>query len=141
MRFLVLDEPVEFRAALGDRPAGVAPATRLVGRPPFDVAAAFVTSKAQLARAFARVAPRMARAGGLWIAWPEKSSGLPTDSTEDVLRARVLPCGWVDDKVCATDERWSGLRFVLRKELRADGTRSAAAGSKARRIPRPRRPR
>ena len=52
------------------------------------------------------------------MAWPKKSSGVATDITEDVLRAELLPTGWVDNKVCAIDETWSGLRFVLRKELR-----------------------
>jgi hypothetical protein len=57
----------------------------------------------------------------VWVAWPKKSSGVATDITEDVLREELLPTGWVDNKVCAIDETWSGLRFVLRKELRRPG--------------------
>lgn len=141
MRVLVLDEPPGFRAALGELPTGVEQATRLAGRRPFDVAVAFVTSEADLWRAFSRIAARMTPAGSLWFAWPKKSSGLSTDLCEHGLRARILPSGWVDNKVCAIDERWSGLRFVLRKELRPGGTRATAAGSRSRRITPPRRPR
>ena len=54
----------------------------------------------------------------MWVAWPKRSSGVATDLTEDAFRADLLPTGWVDIKVCAIDETWSGLRFVLRKELR-----------------------
>jgi hypothetical protein len=54
----------------------------------------------------------------VWIAWPKKTSAVTTDLTEDVLREVVLPTGWVDNKVCAIDATWSGLRFVLRKENR-----------------------
>ena len=57
--------------------------------------------------------------GGLWMAWPKKASGVPTDLTEDVQREIWLPLGLVDNKVCAINEVWSGLRFVWRKELRA----------------------
>ena len=58
--------------------------------------------------------------GGLWISWPKKASKVPTDITEDTLRDIILPLGLVDNKVCAVDEKWSGLRFVWRVELRAD---------------------
>jgi hypothetical protein len=57
--------------------------------------------------------------GGLWIAWPKRASGVPTDITEDTVREVALPIGMVDNKVCAIDDTWSGLRLVWRKELRA----------------------
>ena len=60
----------------------------------------------------------MTQAGGIWIAWPKKASGVETDVTEDVIRAAALPTGLVDNKVCAIDETWSGLRLVVRRELR-----------------------
>jgi hypothetical protein len=60
----------------------------------------------------------LAVAGGLWIAWPKKASKLPTEVTEDTVREVALPVGLVDNKVCAIDETWSGLRLVLRRELR-----------------------
>jgi hypothetical protein len=56
--------------------------------------------------------------GIVWISWPKKSSKVATDITEDVLREILLPTGLVDIKVCAIDETWSGLKFVIRKELR-----------------------
>lgn len=56
--------------------------------------------------------------GAVWVAWPKKSSGVETDMTEDTMRELFLPTGLVDNKVCAIDETWSGLRFVLRKENR-----------------------
>jgi hypothetical protein len=60
----------------------------------------------------------MTQAGGIWIAWPKKASGVATDVTEDVIRTVALPTGLVDNKVCAIDETWSGLRLVVRRELR-----------------------
>ena len=65
-----------------------------------------------------RILVSVNKAGGLWIAWPKRSSGVETDLTEDTLREVGLPQGLVDNKVCAIDERWSGLRFVIRKENR-----------------------
>jgi hypothetical protein len=56
--------------------------------------------------------------GSLWVAWPKRASGVPTDMTEDVVREVALPLGLVDNKVCAVDETWSGLRLVWRKEHR-----------------------
>jgi hypothetical protein len=56
--------------------------------------------------------------GTVWVAWPKRSSGIATDLTEDTFREDLLSSGWVDTKVCAVDETWSGLKFVLRKELR-----------------------
>jgi hypothetical protein len=71
-----------------------------------------------LKKMFTEASRAMTESGGVWIAWPKKSSGVETDVTEDVLREVILPTGWVDNKVCAIDETYSGLRFVKRKELR-----------------------
>jgi hypothetical protein len=57
--------------------------------------------------------------GMLWVAWPKKASGVPTDLTENVLRDMLLPTGWVDTKVCAVDETWSGLKFLKRLSERS----------------------
>ena len=74
------------------------------------------------AKDFAAQLPRLEGAlepnGGLWIAWPKKASGVATDMTEDVVRKHSLPRGLVDNKVCAIDETWSGLRLVVRVENR-----------------------
>jgi hypothetical protein len=82
----------------------------------------FATSLAKLQRELSRVLPLLARDGTLWVSWPKKSAakqlGIATDLTEDVIRDVALPLGLVDVKVCAVDETWSGLKLVIRKELR-----------------------
>ena len=87
-------------------------------RGPLDVIVFFTKSRAELERRFGKLAAALAPAGSLWIAWPKRSSGVATDLTEDVLREVGLPQGLVDTKVCAIDDTWSGLRFVIRKENR-----------------------
>ena len=89
------------------------------GKAPFDVAVVFAPSKADVKELFAAASRAMKEAGGVWMAWPKKSSGIETDVTENVLREIILPTGWVDNKVCAIDETYSGLRFVKRKSLRS----------------------
>jgi hypothetical protein len=86
--------------------------------PPLDAAHVFVTSRADLQSAIQRLRPLLAPAGFLWISWPKKTSRVPTDITEDEIREAALPTGLVDVKVCAVDETWSGLKLVIRKELR-----------------------
>jgi len=79
-----------------------------------DVAVAFFTRRADLERRIAALAEHVHPDGGLWIAWPKKASGVPTDITEDTIREVALPLGVVDNKVCAIDDTWSGLRLVWR---------------------------
>ena len=86
--------------------------------PGVDVAVLFVTDRRGLERRFAQVAASLQPAGGLWVAWPRRSSGVATDLTENALRDVVLPLGLVDNKVCAVNQAWSGLRFVIRRENR-----------------------
>lgn len=83
-----------------------------------DVVVAFFTERAELARRIDALARNVFPNGGLWIAWPKRASGVATDITEDTVREVALPLGVVDNKVCAIDETWSGLRLVWRKELR-----------------------
>jgi hypothetical protein len=90
----------------------------LTGKGLFDVLVAFTTRRADLVAHIAACRPRMQQAAGLWIAWPKRSSGVATDITEDTVREVALPTGLVDNKVCAIDDTWSGLRLVIRKELR-----------------------
>lgn len=85
---------------------------------PIDAAHIFVTARADLEADIARLRPNLAPAGFIWVSWPKKASRMPTDITEDVIRAVALPTGLVDVKVCAVDETWSGLKLVIRKELR-----------------------
>ena len=80
----------------------------------YDNIIAFVKERAELERSFPLAARRLDPAGGLWIAWPKKASGVKTDVTEDVVRDVALAAGLVDNKVCAIDETWSGLRCVIR---------------------------
>ena len=84
----------------------------------YDVMVAFVTERAELEAELPRLRARMAPACGLWIAWPKRASGQPTDMTDNVVREVALPSGLVDNKVCAIDDTWSGLRLVIRRELR-----------------------
>src|SRR6266516_4343875 len=85
---------------------------------PLDVIVFFVTWRAELETRLGSLRERMAPACGLWIAWPKRAARVPTDMTEDVVRDVALPTGLVDNKVCAIDEVWSGLRLVIRRELR-----------------------
>ena len=84
----------------------------------FDVIVGFVTWRAELEAELDRLRARMAPACGLWIAWPKRASKVPTDMTDHVIREIALPTGLVDNKVCAIDETWTGLRLVIRRELR-----------------------
>ncbi|MFP5317493.1 MAG: DUF3052 domain-containing protein [Acidimicrobiia bacterium] len=112
----LLDAPDGFEAELEPLPDGVRLVPRLVEG--CDVAVVFVTARAGLERRWPEVTAALVPAGGFWVAWPKRASKVPTDLTEDVLREVGLPTGWVDNKVCALTDVWSGLRFVLRKELR-----------------------
>jgi hypothetical protein len=78
----------------------------------------FAERKAELAKALPRSQNRIKPDGMIWVSWPKKAAGVPTDLTEDVVRELALPRGLVDVKVCAVDETWSGLKLVIRKELR-----------------------
>lgn len=86
--------------------------------PPVHLAHIFVTSCAALDCELRMLLPLIARDGCIWVSWPKQASKKPTDVTEDVVRALALPLGMVDVKVCAVDETWSGLKLVIRKELR-----------------------
>jgi hypothetical protein len=110
--------PEGFDAVLGDLPPGVSVRRRLQGR--FDVVLAFFDSRAQLERRLPACRDALDEAGGLWIAWPKRSSGVATDLGEGAVRELGLAAGLVDNKVCAIDATWSGLRFVYRL---ADRTR------------------
>ena len=84
-----------------------------------DVIVTFVRWREEFEAKLPGLRERMAPACGLWIAWPKRAARVPTDMTEHVVREVALPTGLVDNKVCAIDEVWSGLRLVIRRELRA----------------------
>jgi hypothetical protein len=84
----------------------------------YDVIVTFMTQRAELEDQLPRLRARMAPACGLWIAWPKRAAKVPTDITDDVVREIALPTGLVDNKVCAIDQTWTGLRLVIRRENR-----------------------
>jgi hypothetical protein len=83
-----------------------------------DVVVAFFMERRDFERRIDALGRMIFPSGGLWVAWPKRSSGLETSMGEDVVRAVALPLGLVDNKVCAIDETWSGLRVVWRRERR-----------------------
>lgn len=93
---------------------------RYLARPGKGLQAAhlFHTSAAKLAADLKTLRPLLAGDGMAWVSWPKKAAKVETDITEDVIRALALPLGFVDVKVCAVDQTWSGLKLVIRKELR-----------------------
>ena len=119
----LVNAPDGFDETLGPLPPGVTVHRAANGKPPagaepFDVVLFFTATRAALTELIGAVRPLMAPACGLWIAWPKKASGLPTEITDNVVREIALPTGLVDNKVCAIDATWSGLRLVIRRELR-----------------------
>ena len=86
---------------------------------PLDVIVTFVRWRDEFESQLPGLRARMAPACGLWIAWPKRAARVPTDMTDHVIREVALPTGLVDNKVCAIDETWSGLRLVIRLEHRA----------------------
>ena len=111
-RVLFADAPDGFATTLGEVPASV----ELVaaGEGAVDVAVLFARDAAALRAKFAGLAASLQPAGGLWVAWPKRSSGVSTDLDENLVREIGLAEGLVDNKVCAIDATWSGLRFVWR---------------------------
>lgn len=83
-----------------------------------DMAHLFVTEASELEKQLATLRKKLKPDAAIWVSWPKKSSRVATDITEDTIRALALPIGFVDIKVCAIDEVWSGLKLVVRKELR-----------------------
>jgi hypothetical protein len=114
----LIEAPPGFADSLQPLPERVAAQADLDGDVPLDVIVCFVLQRAELAAQLDRLRARMAPACGLWIAWPKRASKVPTDMSEHVVREIALPTGLVDNKVCAIDQVWSGLRLVIRRELR-----------------------
>ncbi len=113
---LLLGAPAEIAQVIEDCLDGVTTSKELRGAA--DVILKFVRSQAELKRSLARLRRAMRPSSGLWIAWPKKASGVKTDMTEDVIRAVTRDSELVDNKVCAIDDTWSGLRLVIRLEHR-----------------------
>lgn len=108
--------PANYRKLLAPLPDGVEFQARISKTT--DLVHFFTTSKAELAKNLAAWLKILSADAAIWVSWPKKTSKVATDITEDTIRAVALPMGLVDIKVCAVDETWSGLKLVLRKELR-----------------------
>lgn len=118
-RVAVLNAPTGFGAMLGVLPEGVEVFDSLdVSGGPFDVAVWFGVERDGLERIIREARAVLTPEGGLWIGWPKRASGIATGVDADVVRELALPTGLVDNKICAIDEAWSGIRLVLRRELR-----------------------
>jgi hypothetical protein len=104
---------------LTELPSGVRVKRRARG--PADVVVAFFVRRLELERRVDALGAMVFPSGGLWIAWPKRSSGMETDITDQVAREVGLPRGLVDNKVCAVDATWTGLRFVWRRQRRGAG--------------------
>lgn len=113
----ILNAPNGYDRALGKLPPRVTRRRRLAGV--IDFVHLFTSEQRELERRFAALEHALAPAGQLWVSWPKRASGVPTDLTEDVIRAIGLAHGLVDVKVIAVDETWSGLKFVRRLKDRA----------------------
>jgi hypothetical protein len=137
-RLALLGAPADFMQTLGALPEGVLVANALGGRGTFDVILFFVHTRRELLRRFAPVAARLEPSGGLWVAWPKRASGIVSDVSENLVRSTALAQGLVDNKVCAIDDTWSGLRCVVRlvnrpaKKKPATPKQPAAVGKRAR---------
>jgi hypothetical protein len=116
MRAHYVHAPDDFQALLGELPDGV----RVLARPAggLDLVVLFVRERRELERRLPGLQRRLDPAGMLWVAWPKRAAKLATDMNEGVVRAVALPGGLVDVKVCAIDATWSGLKLVIRRELR-----------------------
>jgi hypothetical protein len=123
----IIDAPEGFGDTLGELPKGVTVRPSFEANDAFDVVVLFVKNKAALAKKFGAGKRALAADGGYWIAWPKKASRVPSDLTENVIRADALAAGLVDNKVCAVDDTWSGLRLVYRIADRAAVVASKAA--------------
>ena len=117
-RVALIDAPRDFAETLGELPNGATVHRKVSARLSPQVVIWFVLRSAELERRFTALRRQMAPATSLWVAWPKKSSGLTTDMSENRIREVALPTGLVDNKVCAIDETWSGLRLVVRLEHR-----------------------
>jgi hypothetical protein len=111
-RIGLVNKPSDFESLLGDLPVNVHVVKRLTA--PLDLVLLFVVAERALAKQFPSIAKKIAPNGMIWVAWPKKSSGVPTDLSFERVQRIGLDCGLVDVKICAIDEVWSGLKFVLR---------------------------
>lgn len=118
--FVALPDDLEGLAASADFASVVRMPrwSKVSGRERFDAIHAFTASAAEIAADLPRLQAAIRRDGMIWVSWPKKAAKVPTDVTEDVIRAAALALDLVDVKVAAVSETWSGLKLVIRKERR-----------------------
>ena len=113
---VTINAPKNYRRLLGTIPEGVTFSDRL--KPDSGFVHVFMGKRSELANRLPILREKIANTGTVWVSWPKRSAGVPSDVTEDVIRAVALPLGFVDVKVCAIDETWSGLKLMVRQENR-----------------------
>jgi hypothetical protein len=113
---VTINAPTNYRRLLDTIPQGVTFFDRL--KPNSSFVHVFIKKRSELEKRLSALREKIADTGTIWVSWPKRSSGVLTDVTEDVVRAVALPLGFVDIKVCAIDETWSGLKLVIRRENR-----------------------
>jgi hypothetical protein len=124
MSVVLINAPENYRTLLGQVADNVDFSDRIKKASSF--VHIFTKSRSELANRLAVSREKVTDTGTVWVSWPKRSSGVSTDVTEDVVRAVALPLGFVDVKVCAIDETWSGLKLMVRRtnrKLREKGTR------------------
>jgi len=115
-RVWLVQAPANYRSLVAPLPDGVTFATKASNTT--DVAHLFTSKRRELEKLLRTARGALKPDAAIWVSWPKKSSKVATDITEDVIREVALPMGFVDIKVCAVDDTWSGLKLVVRKELR-----------------------
>jgi hypothetical protein len=113
---LLIDAPKDYAQLVAPMPAGV----QFISKPSrnVDIAHVFVSRRSTLSKHLSQLRETLDVRASIWVSWPKKAAKVPTDITEDTIRQVALPLGFVDIKVCAVSDIWSGLKLVLRKELR-----------------------
>jgi hypothetical protein len=113
---LLIGAPAEYRSWLGDVPEGVSFKAAARGR--VKAVHLFTSARTDLQKRLHTLRPQLEPDGFVWVSWPKQASKVATDVTEDTIRELALPLGFVDVKVCAVSDVWSGLKLVIRKENR-----------------------
>ena len=113
---VTINPPANYRRLLGQIPDSVTFSERLKSGSSF--VHLFTSRRSEMQKKMSILRDKISDNGAIWVSWPKKSSGISTDVTEDVIREIALPLGFVDIKVCAVDETWSGLKLMIRRENR-----------------------
>jgi hypothetical protein len=121
MILVAIDAPDNYRKLLAPIPSGVNFATRPTGST--KLVHLFARRRTELANQLSILRRKIAEDAAVWVSWPKRASGVATDISEDVIRSIALPLGFVDVKVCAVDETWSGLKLMIRREQRRSTSR------------------